>query len=209
LASGLAVAALAGVITGGRARQDVGLVAFYLVALSLGVVLVAWRGSNIDVVRVLFGTVLAIDRSALVQSAIISSVTLIVIALFYRPLSVGAFDPAFLRAVSAHAPYDAVFVTVVLLTLVASFQAFGTLLAIGPMVLPAAAARCWNLGASASIVLAIVFALIASVAGLLASFHGNLPSGPAIVLAGGFLFGVSLVSAMLLRRLAQVTGRRS
>src|ERR1700731_4825684 len=44
LASGLAVAALAGLITGERARQDAGLGAFYLVALSLGVVLVAWRG---------------------------------------------------------------------------------------------------------------------------------------------------------------------
>ena len=62
LASGLAVAALAGLITGERARHDAGLVAFYLVALSLGVVLVAWRGSNVDVMRVLFGTVLAIDQ---------------------------------------------------------------------------------------------------------------------------------------------------
>src|SRR5438874_2456977 len=58
LASGLAVAALAGLITGGRARQDAGLVAFYLVALSLGVVLVTWRGSNVDVVRVVLCHVL-------------------------------------------------------------------------------------------------------------------------------------------------------
>ncbi len=44
LASGLAVAALAGLITGERTRRDAGLVAFYLIALSLGVVMVAWRG---------------------------------------------------------------------------------------------------------------------------------------------------------------------
>jgi zinc/manganese transport system permease protein len=199
LVSGLAVAALARAITGGRARQDVGLVTFYLVALSLGVVLVAWRGSNIDVMRVLFGTVLAIDRPALVQIAIISSMTLIVIALLYRPLTVGAFDPAFLRAVGTRFPYDAVFVTLVVLTLVASFQAFGTLLAVGPMVLPAAAARCWGFAASGSMVLAIVLALISSVAGLLVSFHSNLPSGPAIVLVGGLLFGVSLIAASSLR----------
>src|SRR5215469_15137296 len=67
LASGLAVAALAGMVAGGRARQDAGLVAFYLVALSLGVVLVIWRGSNVDVVRVLFGTVLTIDHGAVLQ----------------------------------------------------------------------------------------------------------------------------------------------
>ena len=99
LASGLAVAALAGLIAGGRTRHDAGLVAFYLVALSLGVVLVAWRGSNVDVMRVLFGTVLAIDRRALLQIAAATSVILLVIAALYRPLAVGAFDPAFLRAV--------------------------------------------------------------------------------------------------------------
>jgi hypothetical protein len=73
LASGLAVAALAGLIISGLARRDAGLVAFYLVALSLGVVLVAWRGSNVDVMRVLFGTVLAIDQRALLQIAIVTT----------------------------------------------------------------------------------------------------------------------------------------
>ena len=103
------MAAPAGLLTGGRAVRDAGLVVFYLVALSLGVVLVAWRGSNVDVMRVLFGTVLAIDQRALVQIAAVSSVVVLVIAALYRPLAVGAFDPAFLRAVGARAPYGAVF----------------------------------------------------------------------------------------------------
>ncbi len=206
LASGLAVAALAGLIAGGRARHDAGLVAFYLVALSLGVVLVAWRGSNVDVMRVLFGTVLAIDRHALLQIAAVTSVILLVIAALYRPLAVGAFDPAFLRVVGTRAPYGAIFVTLVVLSLVASFQAFGTLLAVGPMLLPAAAARCWGLGVAASMALATAFGLAASIAGLLVSYHGNLPSGPAIVLAGGLLFAVSLVATNMLRRVAPVVG---
>src|ERR1700731_1962199 len=105
LTSGLAVAALAGLITGERARQDAGLVAFYLVALSLGVVLVAWRGSNVDVMHVLFGTVLAIDQRALLQIAAVSSVVVLVIALLYRPLAVGAFDPAFLSTIGTRVPY--------------------------------------------------------------------------------------------------------
>jgi zinc/manganese transport system permease protein len=207
LASGLAVAALAGLIASGRARRDAGLVAFYLVALSLGVVLVAWRGSNVDVMRVLFGTVLAIDQRALLQIAAVSSVIVLAIAALYRPLAVGAFDPAFLRSVGTRAPYGVVFQALVVLALVASFQAFGTLLAVGPMLLPAAAARCWGLGAAASIVLATGFGLAASVAGLLISYHGNLPSGPAIVLAAGLLFGISLVVAGSLRYLAPMIGR--
>ena len=207
VASGLAVAALAGLIPRRRARQEAGLVAFYLVALSLGVVLVAWRGSNVDLVRVLFGTVLAIDHRALLQIAAASSVIVLVIAALYRPLAVSAFDPAFLRAAGTRAPYGAVFLALVVLTLVASFQAFGTLLALGPLLLPAAAARCWGLGVAASMALATAFGLIASVAGLLISYHGNLPSGPAIVLAAGLLFCLSLVATRSWRIPAPMIGR--
>ena len=206
LASGFAVAALAGLLASDRARRDVGLVAFYLIALSLGVLLVAWRGSNVEIMRVLFGTVLAIDRAALLQIAALASIILLVIAALYRPLAVGAFDPAFLRAAGIRAPYGAVFAALVVLALVASFQAFGTLLALGPMLLPAAAARCWRLGAAASIALATGFGVAASLAGLLLSYHGNMPSGPAIVLRAGVLFGMSSVLAGILRRLTPVPG---
>jgi zinc/manganese transport system permease protein len=198
LASGLAVASLSG-ITGRHAHRDAGLVAFYLIALSLGVVLVVWRGSNVDVMRVLFGTVLAIDRDALLRIAAISSLVVIVLALLYRPLAVGSLDPAFLSTIGTRVPYAAIFHLTVVLTLVASFQAFGTLLAVGPLLLPAAAARCWGLGAGTSIVLATAFGLLASMAGLLVSYHANVPSGPAIVLAGGLLFGLSLIVSPLRR----------
>ena len=207
LASGLAVAALARPSTSEPSRRDAGLIVFYLLALSTGIVLVMWRGSNVDVVRVLFGTVLAIDRPALLQIAVVSTLILLVIAALYRPLAVSAFDPAFLRVIGERAPYSAVFPAVVVLALVASFQAFGTLLAVGPMLLPAAGARCWGLGVAASMALATGFGFVASIAGLLISYHGNLPSGPAIILAAGGLFGISLFAAGAVRRLAWTMGR--
>jgi len=206
IAGGFGVAALAGLIGKKQAERDLGLVAFYLIALSLGVLLIAWRGSNIDVMRVLFGTVLSIDYRALLQVAVVSSVIVLVIAALYRPLAVGSFDPTFLRVASGRAPYGAVFSVLVVLALVASFQAFGTLLALGPLLLPAAAARCWRLGVAGSMTLATGFGAAASLAGLLLSYHGNLPSGPAIVLSAGLLFGVSLIAAGLLRRLAPLMG---
>ncbi len=188
LLGGLAVALMAD-----RVRQDASLVAFYLVALALGVLLVAWRGSNVDVMRVLFGSVLAIDRHALLQITAVSSVVLLAAAALYRPLAVGGFDAAFLRAMGASAAYRMAFMAMVVLALVASFQAFGTLMAIGPLLLPAAAARCWRLSVAASMALATAFGIVASVAGLLISYHANLPSGPAIVLTAGSLFAASLL----------------
>ena len=55
--------------------------------------------------------------------------------------------------------------------------------------------------------LATGFGMAASVAGLLVSYHRNLPSGPAIVLAAGLLFGISLVATNSWRRMAAMIGR--
>ncbi len=197
LASGAVVAGLTGMLGRDRqARHDAGLVAFYLVALALGVTLVAFFGSNVDTVRVLFGTVLAIDITALLQIAAASTVTMLLLAVFYRPMAVDSFDPVFLRMSGGHG-MRGLFMALVLLNLVVSFQAFGTLLAIGPMLLPAAAARCWTHRPGVMIAIASTFGMLSSYAGLLLSYHRNLPSGPAIVMAAGAIYGASLLASVV------------
>jgi zinc/manganese transport system permease protein len=60
------VVLLAGLVTRSTMlREDASLAAFYLVSLALGVLIVSVRGSNIDLLHVLFGTVLALDDQAL------------------------------------------------------------------------------------------------------------------------------------------------
>jgi zinc/manganese transport system permease protein len=201
LLTGLAVAALAALTAGSRPqRQDSSLIAFYLISLSFGVLIVAARGSQADLMHVLFGTVLAVDLRALLLIASISSVTMLIVAALYRPLAVESFDPAFLRAVGGGGgACRAIFIMLVVLNLVASFQAFGTLLAIGPMLLPAAAARCWTQKVWPMIALATVFGMAAALAGLLISYYANLPSGPAIVIGAGMIYGMSLLAAGRLR----------
>lgn len=197
LLTGLAVAGLAALIAGSKPqRHDASLVAFYLMSLSLGVMIVAVRGSHADLMHVLFGTVLAVDVKALLLIAGISSATLLVVAALYRPLAVESFDPAFLHAAGGGGGvFRAIFIGLVVLNLVASFQAFGTLLAIGPMLLPAAAARCWTQKVWATIALATAIGMAAALAGLLVSYYANLPSGPAIVMGSGLIYGLSLLAA--------------
>jgi zinc/manganese transport system permease protein len=193
LASGTVVAGLTGLLGRDRAAgHDAGLVAFYLVTLALGVTLVAFFGSNVDTVRVLFGTVLAINVTALLQIATVSSLTMLLLAIFYRPMAVDSFDPVFLRLVGGHG-MRWLFIVLVLFNLVVSFQAFGTLMAIGPMLLPAAAARCWTNKPGQMMAVASAVGMLSSYAGLLLSYHRNLPSGPAIVMAAGALYGLSLL----------------
>jgi zinc/manganese transport system permease protein len=93
LLTGLAVAGLTALTARSRLqRQDSPLIVFYLVSLSFGVLVVAARGSQTDLMHVLFGTVLAVDVKALLLIAGVSSVTMLMVATFYRPLVVESFD---------------------------------------------------------------------------------------------------------------------
>jgi zinc/manganese transport system permease protein len=202
LLTGATVAGSAGLLARLQPRhKEANLTLFYLVSLAVGVLIVSVRGSNVDLMHVLFGTVLAVDMRGLVIIAIVSSATLLVLAVVYRPLAVESFDPAFLRSIGAGGGlFRGIFVVAVVLNLVASFQAFGTLLAIGPMLLPAAAALCWTQRIWATIALSIAIGIAADYAGLMTSYYANLPSGPAIVLAGAILYALSLIGAALTRR---------
>jgi zinc/manganese transport system permease protein len=193
--TGALVAGSAGLVAGlSPKRPEVGLAAFYLVSLALGVIIVSTRGSNVDLMQVLFGTVLAVDMRSLLFIAIISSITMLALAAIYRPLAIDSFDPAFLRSIGVSGGvYRGAFLLIVVLNLVASFQAFGTLLAIGPMLLPAAAALCWTQRIWVTIALGVTIGMAADYAGLLVSYYANLPSGPAIVLAGGIIYGLSMI----------------
>lgn len=195
LAAGLGVALLAGLVARSTAlKEDASLAAFYLVSLASGVMLVSIRGSGVDLLQILFGSVLALDDPALVLVGAISTVTLVWLAVSYRALVVDSVDPLFLRlAGRASAATHLSFLSVVVLNLVGGFQALGTLLAVGIMLLPAVTARFWATTLSGLLAVSVVAALTSSVAGLLVSFHYELPSGPAIVLAAGLLYGGSIL----------------
>ncbi|KQT99259.1 zinc ABC transporter permease [Methylobacterium sp. Leaf469] len=195
LAAGLAVALLAGAVTRSTIiKEDASLAAFYLISLAAGVVLISLRGSQIDLLHILFGTVLALDDPALLLLGGIATITLFGLAALYRPLVMECVDPLFLRTVSrAGGPVHYAFLGLVVLNLVGGFQALGTLLAVGLMLLPAITARFWATDLSGMIPVSVVCAMMASVAGLTLSYRANLPTGPAIVLAAGALYVVSLL----------------
>jgi zinc/manganese transport system permease protein len=197
LLAGLLVALAAGAVSRITVqREDASLAAFYLISLALGVVLVSLKGSNVDLMRVLFGTVLALNNEALVLIGAIASLTIAGLAILWRPLFAECMDPLFLRSVSrtgSVAHYA--FLVLVVLNLVGGFQALGTLLAVGLMMLPAAAARFWYRDLEPMCVLAIAFGMISSLAGLLFSYHFSIASGPSIILAAGVIYLVSLVAA--------------
>jgi zinc/manganese transport system permease protein len=183
----LVVALAAGFVTRATPqREDASFAAFYLIALALGVLLVSLRGSQVDLMHLLFGSVLAVDDAALLQIAAVASLTLWALAAAYRPLVLESFDPGFLRSVGGPGAQVHMLLLVLLVAnLVSAFQALGTLMAVGLMMLPAASARFWVAGLPAMAALAMAFGAASGAAGLLLSYHAELPSGPCIVLVCG------------------------
>jgi zinc/manganese transport system permease protein len=194
-AAGLAVALAAGLVARSTVlREDASLAAFYLLSLALGVAIISIKGSAVDLLHVLFGTVLALDDTAILLLVSIATVSLAALAIIYRPLVLECFDPQFLRSVSKlSSPTHLAFLVLVVLNLVAGFQALGTLMAVGIMLLPAIAARFWAEDVAGMIVVSVLIALIASVTGLLASYYTSVPTGPAIILVCGVLYLLSML----------------
>lgn len=193
--AGLAVALLAGFLarrTG--AREDSQLAGVYLLALALGVALVsAQRG--IDLTHLLFGSVLAVDDTALFGMAGVATVTLPALALIWRPLILESLDPGFMAATGGRGGiWHLCFLALVVLCVVAGFVALGTLMSVGLMMLPAIAARHWSASLAGQVRASVGLAALASVGGLLVSYNLDVPAGPAIVLSAGVLWVASLAA---------------
>ena len=194
-AAGLLVALLAGLATRFTSlKEDASFAAFYLMSLAFGVLLVSKHGSNIDLMHILFGSVLAVDAPALLLIGGITSLTLLTLAIIYRPLVLEGIDPFFLRTVSQRTGgWHLIFLSLVVLNLVAGFQTLGTLMAVGLMMLPAISARLWSNKIGLMLLISTGIALFSSISGLLLSYHLELASGPAIILMAGCVYLISIV----------------
>jgi zinc/manganese transport system permease protein len=195
IAAGLIVALLSGATSRATGlKEDASLAGFYLASLALGVLLVSLRGSAVDLLHILFGSILAVDDAGLVFIVGVATLSTLVISAIYRPLVVECFDPVFARSVGAGGAWvHGVFLGLVVLNLVAAFQALGTLMAVGLMMLPALAARFWSEDVSHIVVISTGLAVVASLIGLLTSFHFEIASGPAIVLVAAVIYLGSIV----------------
>lgn len=176
-------------------KEDASMAAFYLISLAIGVIMVSLRGSSVDLMHVLFGTVLALNDDAMWLIGLVAAVTLATLVLLWRALVAECLDPLFLRSVSGlGGVVHFAFLGLVVLNLVAGFQALGTLLSVGLMILPGAAARFWVNNTLAMCVVSVGIGIVSSLGGLLLSYHASLPSGPAIILSAGVVYLGSLLA---------------
>ena len=196
LLAGLVIALSAGAISRATTLQeDASLAVFLLVSLALGVVIVLANGMDIErLMEFLFGeTEAKMNADKLVVIVSNATLSLIVLALIYRPLVIDCVDPVFLRTVSrTGGAAHLAFLALLVLNLISAFHAFGTLLGVGIIIIPAAVARFFTRDITSLIVLAVATALIAGWVGLVLSFHLAVPAGPAVTIAAGLLYLVAM-----------------
>ncbi|MBG1232599.1 metal ABC transporter permease [Aestuariivirga litoralis] len=197
LIAGLIVAFLAGAVSRlTLLREDASLAAFYLMSLAFGVLLISVKGTSVDLVHILFGSVLALNDQAMALIGAVATVTMLVLAVIWRALFLECLDPSFLRSVSKSGGYaHFAFLGLVALNLVAGFQALGTLLAVGLIIVPAVSARFWVHRLEPMCLLAATIGVVSSYVGLLASYHFNLATGPSVILVAGLIYIASLLFA--------------
>ncbi|MEV5182620.1 zinc ABC transporter permease AztB [Streptomyces werraensis] len=201
-----AVVMTAGVTALGRTprlSQDTGIGLLFVGMLSLGVIIVSRSQSfAVDLTGFLFGDVLAVRQQDLLVLAAALLAALVVSVLGHRPFLALAFDERKahtlgLRPRLAHA----VLLGLLGLAIVASFHIVGTLLVLGLLIAPPAAALPWARSVRGVMALAALLGATATFGGLLLSWHLSTAAGATVAALAVSLFFLShMVSGLRDRR---------
>jgi zinc/manganese transport system permease protein len=209
LVAGLLVAALSSLLArSGRLPEDGAFAVLYLSALALGVLLLG-REQDVETLHaLLFGAPGALGPSAVVLSAVAATVTLIALAIFIRGFLAESADPVFTRAMGVRGGFlHMLLMMLVALNLVAGFRAFGALMTVALMMIPAGAARFWARGYGGQAGIAVVISALASGAGLLVAAWFGVEPGAVMTLAATGLFVLSAVFGRVGGLLQNLPGR--
>lgn len=190
-----------------RLSHDTTIGLLFVGMLSLGVIIVSRSESfAVDLTGFLFGDVLAVQLQELLWLVLALVLAAAVSALGYRAFLALAFDPRKastlgLRPRLAHAAL----LGLLTLAIVASFHIVGTLLVLGLLIAPPAAALPWAHSVRAVMVLAAALGMTATVGGLLLSWHLGTAGGATIAALAVAQFGISHGAHALIARVAPPT----
>jgi manganese/iron transport system permease protein/iron/zinc/copper transport system permease protein len=168
----------------------IGLVSTSMFALGVAVIS-ANRESAPNLSDLLFGNVLAVTTTDILLVGIVGSAVVTWIEMSHKELTVAAFDPDSARTI-VRDPVRTEFVFQLALAgvVVAAVQVVGVLLIAATLVLPAATARTHARSALTMLRASALIGGATAAIGLYASYHGDIASGPAIVLAGTAAFAI-------------------
>ncbi|MBB3324928.1 metal ABC transporter permease [Atlantibacter sp. RC6] len=180
-----------------RIRHDTAMGIVFSGMFGFGLVLYVWLQPEVHLDHILFGDMLGIGNSDIRDTALVTLLTVTVIAVKWRDLVLHAFDPVQAQAVGLRIRLLHYGLLVLLaLAIVASLKAVGIILAIAMLIAPGAIAFLITRSFGAMLLAAVGVAIIASLSGIWLSFYLDSAPAPTIVLVFSLLF----VLAMLVNR---------
>jgi ABC-type Mn2+/Zn2+ transport system permease subunit len=188
-------------------REDTGIGLLFVGMLALGVIIVSRSGSfATDVTGLLFGEVLGVTTGDLVVQALAAGAVAVTGTLLYRPLLALSFNPAKATTLGMHPRWaHAALMTMLAISIVASFQAIGTLLVFGLLVGPPATASLLVKRISTAMALSVGIGCLWVVVGLSISFHYGTAGGATIAALAVAGFFVTLAGVEVRRSLSSRT----
>ena len=195
LVAGLIVAGLSSLLARtGKLPDDAAFAIFYLGALALGILLLGRAHDPEALEAMLFGSTKALDAGGLILAGIAASATLIGLALFLRGVMGEGADPMFMRTSARFGWAHLLLMLLLALNLVAGFRAFGALMTVALMTVPAAAARYWAKSYGWQAAVAIALSAVSGLAGLALAGADALEPGAVMTLCAVLLFVVSALA---------------
>jgi manganese/iron transport system permease protein len=177
-------------------REDAIIGVVFTAFFGLGLFLLSVRPSELRLRTIVFGNVLGIAETDIVQMLLIATVVAAAIALRGRDLQLSIFDPTHLAAIGGDpAAMRLLLLALLAASAVAALQTVGAVLVIGMLVTPGATAHllCDRFGRL--LLCGAMFGAVTAFAGAYASYFLDGSTGGTIVVLQGLLFLAVLLLA--------------
>lgn len=192
----LAVVLIGAVRSPGRIREDAAIGIVFTVLFALGLVLISVTPSQTDLAHIVFGNILGVSTTDLIQVAILAVVALAVLLVKRRDLTLYAFDPTHAHAIGLSPRLlGAILLGLLAVTAVVALQVVGVVLVVALLIIPGATAFLLTERFGRMLVLAPVSAAASAVVGIYLSYWIDVASGGMIVLVQGVLFVLAFLLA--------------
>ncbi len=177
-------------------------------SFALGLALVQLYGSpGRSADALLFGNVLGVNRTDVWLIIVVAAISLAAILAFYRPLLFTTFDAEVAEATGVRtALIDGVLMVLLSATVLATMSVMGVTLIAANLVIPAVVARMLTDSFGRMLGFAAVIGAICGFAGMNASYHLDVASGPTIVLVASLLFVAAFATGGRFRQRAGAVG---
>jgi manganese transport system permease protein len=185
----LAVALIGAVRGTSRVKEDAAIGIVFTTLFALGLVLISVTPSQTDLNHIIFGNLLGVSTSDLVQIAILGALVLLVLVLKRRDFTLYAFDPIHAHAIGLNPRMlGATLLGLLALTCVVALQVVGVVLVVAMLIIPGATAYLLTDRFGRMLLIAPATSAACGVVGLYVSYYQDTSPGGMVVLTQGVLF---------------------